>query len=125
MLVLPALSVTAWIISEAFLLKYDILEGLEPDNDAVWYAFFNVTEAAIIIDLIINWTVTILIVGRLYWVGHRSGGMHANKYMRVILAFVESGFLLSVNMVLYLGFYASPKPVSPGELQGSMWTSSG
>lgn len=112
MLVFPAVSFIAWIASEGFILKYDFLAGGDPTNGADVHELLNVTQAAIIIDLIINWSVTILIVARLYWVGHRSGGMHANKYMRVILAFVESGFIVSVTLVLYLGFFASPKSVS-------------
>lgn len=76
-------------------------------------------EAMILAGLGINWLVTFLIVGKLYWVGHRvaaiSGERSTNKYRSIILALIESGLLLSMTLGVLVGFNltgcVSPSPL--------------
>lgn len=58
------------------------------------------------IDIIINWLGTLMIILRLWHVGHRTIAItehRHNKYLAIILALVEGGTLFSVT----IGFYAA------------------
>lgn len=58
------------------------------------------------VDIIINWLATLMIIWRLWRVGHRTIAItenRTNKYFGIILALVEGGALFSVT----IGFYAA------------------
>lgn len=93
---------------------------MEPDSQRVltidsrpvpiktWHALPSdgrLTEGVFTIDIIINWLATLMIIWRLWRVGHRTawiGERRTNKYLSIILALVKSGMLFS----LAIGSYA-------------------
>lgn len=78
------------------------------NNPAFIAAYNRWAEATILVELGQLWVVTFLVIGKLYWVGHRVAALtsagQGNKYRSIIMALVESGILLSVVLGIYVGF---------------------
>lgn len=72
------------------------------DSQAIhWRRCF---EALYTIDIIVNWFVTLMIIWKLWRVGHRAMAITdrgTNRYLSIILALIESGMLYSVVGGLY------------------------
>lgn len=75
---------------------------------SISWQYVHCTEAMLLFDVVINWLVTLLIIWKLYRVGHRAmnlTGQRSNKYLRIILSLVESGILLSVTIGVYAALW--------------------
>jgi len=112
-LLVPVAAVIMAVIGNAFLLKYDI-NMIKSYTDAMDWKYLHAAETMLTLDVVMTWLTTLLIIYKLYRVGHRAMAMTANqtnKYLRIILALIESGALLSVVLGIFVGF-----------LYGQVWT---
>lgn len=107
-LVIPAIGITGFFGCGGCLLVIDglrIRHGSVPEiNDY----YVKSTEAVLLFHLVIAWVATFMIIWKLYHVGHRAMGLTGsrnNKYLRIILALVESGMLFSVVMGVYVALW--------------------
>lgn len=103
-LILPILMLPFTIIGSCFIIKLDVVAyiDLSAFNVLLWGRWAG---ALFIGDVILNGLVTLLIIGKLFYVGYRTKaittGGDSNKYARIILVLVESGSFL---VLWLLGF---------------------
>ena len=79
---------------------------------SVWiHPYHNWAEALMGLEVGAVWTVTLLIIWKLYWVGHRVARMGAdgksNKYTRIIFVLVQSGLIFTITLAVQLGFWVT------------------
>lgn len=112
-LVLPLTGSLIGIIGACKVLAFDVEMIHHPFSVVAYQNYRRWAIALLATDLAINWIVTLMIIGRLWWIGHCAavaspiGGRRPNRFATVILAFVESGSILSITLAFYIGFWIS------------------
>lgn len=64
-------------------------------------------EVLMATEIVVNWVVMLMIIGKLYFVGYRFEGPVRGRQFSAILALVESGALFSITMGAFIALWAS------------------
>lgn len=126
-LIAPVTASLIGIVGGCKLLQFDVRMIHQPFEMADLSTYKRWVIGMLLTDLVINWVVTLMIIGKLWWVGYSAvkaspaGGRRPNKFAAVIMAFVESGAILSITLAAYIGFWISGNVSDWCSLLGRSW----
>lgn len=111
-LILPVVGTIVGAVGNCTLLKYDVHFINNPYDEDIDQKYVKWVVVQLGMDLFLSWYATLMIIGKLWWAGTRVSAMirdarEPSKYRAIIIAFIESGTILSVTMAAYIGFWAS------------------